>query len=63
MLRFIILLALIGGIVGLLSSGSGDESRSFWNGAKKGAGCGCSLMLILFLFISVIAVFMLIFMQ
>jgi len=57
MLNFILTLALIGGVVGLLASRTGDSSRDFFNGAKDGAfiGCGCGcfgfILAIVFLFL------------
>ena len=55
MLRFILICALVGGIIGLLFSRSGEGSRGFTEGAKKGIGCGCgcvtlSVVLLIILF-------------
>ncbi len=56
MLRFILICALVGGIIGLLFSRSGEGDRGFTEGAKKGIGCGCGcvtvsvLLLIILLF-------------
>ena len=58
MLRFILICALVGGIIGLLFSRSGEGDRGFTEGAKKGIGCGCGcvtvcvlLLIILFFMI------------
>ena len=55
MLRFILICALVGGIIGLLFSRSGEGDRGFTEGAKKGIGCGCgcvtvSVLLLIILF-------------
>ena len=55
MLRFILICALSGGIIGLLFSRSGEGDRGFTEGAKKGIGCGCgcvtvSVLLLIILF-------------
>lgn len=55
MLKFILTCALVGGILGLLFSRSGEGERGFTEGAKKGigVGCGCitvSVILLILLF-------------
>lgn len=55
MLKFILTCALVGGIIGLLFSRSGEGDRGFTEGAKKGIGCGCgcvtvSVVLLIILF-------------
>ena len=55
MLRFILICALVGGVIGLLFSRSGEGDRGFTEGAKKGIGCGCgcvtvSVILLVILF-------------
>ena len=55
MLKFILICALVGGIIGLLFSRSGEGERGFTEGAKKGIGCGCgcvtvSVILLVILF-------------
>lgn len=44
MLRFILICALVGGVIGLLLENSGDNGRGFTEGAKKGIGCGCGCL-------------------
>lgn len=41
MLKFIITLAVIGAIAGLIFSRSGKEQEGFFKGAKSGAKLGC----------------------
>jgi len=57
MLKMILTLALIGGILGLLFSRTGDSSRDFFEGAKGGAtlGCGCGCLIIVLLAFLLIA--------
>ena len=55
MLKFILICALVGGLIGLLFSRSGEGSKGFTEGAKKGIelGCGCvtvSVILLIILF-------------
>lgn len=55
MLKFILACALVGGIIGLLFSRSGEGDRGFTEGAKRGIGCGCgcvtvSVLLLIILF-------------
>ena len=55
MLRFILICALVGGVIGLLFSRSGAGDRGFTEGAKRGIGCGCgcvtiSVLLLVILF-------------
>ncbi len=55
MLKFILICALVGGVIGLLFSRSGEGERGFTEGAKKGIGCGCgcvtvSVILLVILF-------------
>ena len=55
MLRFILICALVGGVIGLLFSRSGEGDRGFTEGAKRGIGCGCgcvtiSVLLLVILF-------------
>ena len=55
MLKFILTCALVGGIIGLLFSRSGEGDKGFTEGAKKGigVGCGCvtvSVLLLILLF-------------
>ena len=56
MLKFILTCALVGGLIGLLFSRSGEGERGFTEGAKKGigVGCGCitvSVILLILLFV------------
>ena len=58
MLRFILICALVGGLIGLLFSRSGEGSKGFTEGAKKGIelGCGCvtvSVILLIILFLMI----------
>ena len=46
MLKFILMCALVGGIIGLLFSHSGEGEKGFTEGAKKGIGCGCGCMVL-----------------
>ena len=55
MLKFILTCALVGGLIGLLFSRSGEGQRGFTEGAKKGIGIGCgcitvSVVLLILLF-------------
>ena len=55
MLKFILTCALVGGLIGLVLSHSGEGERGFTEGAKKGigSGCGCitvSVVLLVLLF-------------
>ena len=55
MLKFILTCALVGGLIGLLFSHSGEGQRGFTEGAKKGIGIGCgcitvSVILLILLF-------------
>ncbi|MBQ8061050.1 MAG: hypothetical protein IJ205_03790 [Bacteroidales bacterium] len=55
MLKFILTCALVGGLIGLVLSHSGEGERGFTEGAKKGIGCGCgcitvSVVLLVLLF-------------
>lgn len=64
MLKFILICALVGGLLGLLFSRSGEGDKGFTEGAKKGIelGCGCItvsivlLILLFFLIMGLIAV-------
>lgn len=51
MLKFILICALVGGLIGLLFSRSGEGDKGFTEGAKKGieVGCGCILLSIVLL--------------
>lgn len=58
MLRFILICALVGGVIGLLFSRSGEGDRGFTEGAKRGIGCGCgcvtiSVLLLVILFLMI----------
>lgn len=44
MLRFILICALVGGVIGLLLENRGDNGRGFTEGAKRGIGCGCGCL-------------------
>ena len=55
MLKFRLTCALVGGLIGLLFSRSGEGGKGFTEGAKKGigVGCGCvtvSVVLLILLF-------------
>lgn len=59
MLKFILTCALLGGIIGLVFSRSGEGEKGFTEGAKKGigVGCGCitvSVVLLIFLFMLIV---------
>ncbi len=61
MLKFILICALVGGLIGLVFSHSGDGAKGFTEGAKKGIGCGCgcvtvSIILLLLLFLLIIGI-------
>ena len=59
MLKFILTCALVGGIIGLLFSRSGEGDRGFTEGAKKGIGCGCvtvSVVLLIILFFMIMGI-------
>ena len=61
MLKFILTCALVGGIIGLLFSRSGEGDRGFTEGAKKGIGCGCgcvtvSVVLLIILFFLIMGI-------
>ena len=61
MLRFILICALVGGVIGLLFSHSGEGERGFTEGAKKGIGCGCgcvtvSVILLIILFLMIMGI-------
>ncbi|MBQ5978503.1 MAG: hypothetical protein IJL58_00600 [Bacteroidales bacterium] len=56
MLKFILTCALVGGLIGLVLSHSGEGEKGFTEGAKKGIGCGCgcvtvSVVLLILLFL------------
>ena len=62
MLKFILTCALVGGLIGLVLSHSGEGERGFTEGAKKGIelGCGCmtiSVVLLIVLFFLIIGLF------
>lgn len=62
MLKFILICALVGGLLGLLFSRSGEGDKGFTEGAKKGIelGCGCmtiSVGLLIVLFFLIIGLF------
>lgn len=59
MLKFILTCALVGGLIGLLFSRSGEGEKGFTEGAKKGIGfgCGCvtvSVILLIILFFMIV---------
>lgn len=59
MLKFILICALVGGLIGLLFSHSGEGDKGFTEGAKKGieVGCGCivlSVVLLVVLFFMIL---------
>jgi hypothetical protein len=61
MLRFILICALVGGLIGLVFSRSGEGDRGFTEGAKKGIGCGCgcvtlSVILLIILFFMIMGI-------
>lgn len=64
MLKFILVCALVGGIIGLLFSRSGEGNRGFTEGAKRGieVGCGCVtvsvilLIILLFMILGLLAI-------
>ena len=47
MIKFLLTLAIIGGLLGLIFSNRGDESGGFLRGAKSGAKLGCFLYMLL----------------
>lgn len=57
MISFLLTLAVIGGIIGLIFSRRGAESDGFMRGAKSGAKLGCFLYLLLFALIVIAVVF------
>jgi|GEM_PF-2204158 len=59
MIYFILTLAAIGAVLGLVFSKSGEESEAAIRGAKSGLkiGCGCLAILILLFFLFAILVF------
>lgn len=59
MLKFILICALVGGLIGLMFSHSGEGDKGFTEGAKRGieVGCGCivlSVVLLVLLFFMII---------
>lgn len=59
MLKFILICALVGGLIGLMFSRSGEGDKGFTEGAKRGieVGCGCivlSVVLLVLLFFMII---------
>ncbi|MBR1928052.1 MAG: hypothetical protein IJ840_09970 [Bacteroidales bacterium] len=61
MLKFILTCALVGGILGLLFSRTGEGDKGFTEGAKKGIGCGCgcvsvSVILLVILFFMIMGI-------
>ena len=59
MLKFILFCALVGGLIGLVFSRSGEGERGFTEGAKKGIGIGCgcitvSVVLLILLFFMIV---------
>ncbi|MBP5218476.1 MAG: hypothetical protein J6Z47_05960 [Bacteroidales bacterium] len=59
MLKFILICALVGGMIGLLFSHSGEGDKGFTEGAKRGIelGCGCiivSVVLLVILFFLIV---------
>ena len=59
MLKFILTCALVGGLIGLVFSRSGEGSKGFTEGAKKGIGIGCgcvtvSVVLLILLFFMIV---------
>lgn len=46
MLKFILICALVGGVIGLLFSRNGDGGKGFSEGATRGIGCGCGCVTI-----------------
>ena len=62
MLKFILICALVGSIIGLVFSRSGEGDKGFTEGAKKGIGCGCgcvtvSVLLLIILFFMIMGIF------
>ena len=62
MLKFILICALVGGLLGLLFSRSGEGDKGFTEGAKKGIELGCvcmtiSVVLLIVLFFLIIGLF------
>lgn len=57
MIKFLLTLAIIGGLLGLIFSNRGDESGGFFRGAKSGAKLGCFLYLLLIALIVIAVVF------
>lgn len=59
MLKFILTCALLGGLIGLVFSRSGEGQKGFTEGAKKGIGIGCgcvtvSVVLLILLFFMIL---------
>lgn len=59
MLKFILTCALVGGLIGLVFSRSGEGEKGFTEGAKKGIGIGCgcvtvSVVLLILLFFMIV---------
>ena len=59
MLKFILICARVGGLIGLMFSHSGEGDKGFTEGAKKGieVGCGCivlSVVLLVVLFFMIL---------
>ena len=59
MLKFILICALVGGMIGLLFSHSGEGDKGFTEGSKRGIelGCGCiivSVVLLVILFFLIV---------
>ena len=49
MLKFVLTLALIGAVIGLLFSRDGKEGEDTLRGAKKGLKLGCIVILLVFI--------------
>lgn len=58
MLKFLLIAAVVGGIIGLVFAKSGNEEKGFWSGAKSGLGCGCGCLVFILVIVLIAALIM-----
>ena len=59
MLKLILICALVGGLIGLLFSRSGEGDKGFTEGAKTGIGVGCGCVSVSIVLLIVLGVLIL----